>query len=50
MMTNIDRAASREKQPAPSDLRQAVTILTDRELEMVAGGSGKKGGTPEFRF
>jgi hypothetical protein len=31
------------------DSPQAVTILTERELEMVSAAGGKKGGTPEFR-
>jgi hypothetical protein len=49
MKSDTDRASQGEKQPASSDRRQAVTALTDRELERVAGGAGKKGGSPEFR-
>jgi hypothetical protein len=49
MKTNTDRATCTEKQPAAVDRGQAVTALTDRELEIVAAAGGKKGGTPEFR-
>jgi hypothetical protein len=49
METNTDRATSTETLSAPSERRQAVTALTDRDLEIVAAAGGKKGGTPEFR-
>jgi hypothetical protein len=30
--------------------QQAVTVLSEQDLEIVAGAAGKKGGTPEFCF
>jgi hypothetical protein len=43
-------AENRTRSSTPAcDRPQDSTVLTERELDMVAGGGGKKGGTPEFR-
>jgi hypothetical protein len=49
MKTTTDSASFDENRTAlrpSSDRKQAVTVLTERELEMVAGAGGKKGRDP----
>ena len=48
-------AQHRERSPDPAHTQVIrfpglPALLTERDLEVVSGGAGKKGGTPEFRY